>query len=247
MISRLYRGTLYHCRHTPRRHDFRYRVFMPLVNVRDLPELVDRVPLWSARRWAAARFQRRDFLGDPRVPLVDAIHDRIAEEYGPQQLGPIMLLANWRYFGFQANPIACYFCFDTAGRRLRFIVAEVTNTPWEERHSYVIPVTTDSGTVHTRFAKAMHVSPFNPMDMTYQWASTPPGEHLAIKLSNLQGGQRVFDATLTLEAEPFTPGNLARAILSFPWMTVKVMAGIYWQALRLWLKGVPLHPHPNRR
>ena len=101
--------------------------------------------------------------------------------------------------------------------------------------------------MHTQFAKTLHVSPFNPMDMTYQWASTPPAEQLAIKLSNLQDGERIFDATLTLQSEPFTPGNLARAILGFPIMTLKVSAGIYWQALLLWLKGVPLHPHPNRR
>ncbi len=247
MISRLYRGTLFHCRHTPRRHHFQYRVFMPLVNLHELPGLMDNVPLWSARRWAAAWFRRRDFLGDPGIPLVDAVAERIAKEYGKQDLGPIMLLANWRYFGFQSNPIACYFCFDRSGEKLRFIVAEVTNTPWHERHSYVIPVTSDTGAVHTQFAKTLHVSPFNPMDMTYQWASTPPAEQLAIKLSNLQDGERVFDATLTLQSEPFTPGNLARAILSFPIMTLKVSAGIYWQALLLWLKGVPLHPHPNRR
>lgn len=243
--SRLYRGTLWHCRHRPKKHAFRYRVFMPLVDVSELPELVDDVPFWSARRWACARFLRKDFLGDPERPLLEEVRRRIYEETGDTQRGQVLLLANWRYFGVQSNPIACYFCFDENDGQLTHIVAEVTNTPWHERHSYVLPVEDSSGRLSIKFSKAMHVSPFNPMDMTYHWSSTAPGETLSIKLSNYQSGQRVFDATLTLEAEPFTPRNLALAILGFPLMTAKVTAAIYWEALRLWLKGIPLYPHPK--
>ena len=246
MINRLYTGTLQHARYTPKRHRFAYKVFMPFVELDTLPQFIKQLPLWSVSRWAPARFVRSDFLGDQSVPLADAVRRRIFEETGQQQTGPIYLLANWRYFGYQNNPIAVYYCYDPTGEQLEYVVAEVTNTPWGERHSYVLRAPGDDAPLRTEFDKALHVSPFNPMDMTYRWASNAPGDDLQIQIALFEKDERIFDAVLTLTGQPLNARNARRAILSYPLMTVKVVAGIYWEALRLFLKGVSLHSHPKR-
>lgn len=245
MKPRLYLGELRHKRYVPTEHVFSYKVFLPFIDVAQIEEQSRRWWGWSSRRWALARFKREDYLGDPATRLDDAIRQRLRDEGITPPNGPIFLLANWRYFGYVTNPIACYFCYDPE-HTLRYVIAEVTNTPWHERVSYVLPVP-EEGPLCIDFQKAMHVSPFNPMDMTYRWRSSPPTERFSLLLATLQGNKRVFDAALTLRAKPATPGNMALALLQFPLMTVQVSLGIYWQALRLWMKKVPIYPHPARR
>ncbi len=245
MTSCLYTGVLRHRRHLPRPHRFRYRVFMPFLRLDELPALFDGVPLWSARRPAPGWFRRADFLGDPARDLEDEVRRRILEETGRQHTGPIYLLANLRYFGLQMNPLCCYYCYAEDGTTLEYLVAEVTNTPWNERHSYVMQASADGGTLRSDFDKNFHVSPFNPMAMRYQWRSNTPGDRLAIHLANSTDEGTVFDATLALRAEPLTAGNLNRMLLRYPLMTAKVAAAIYWQALRLFIKRMPLYPHPK--
>jgi DUF1365 family protein len=156
------------------------------------------------------------------------------------------MLANLRYFGYLMNPIACYYCYgDEAGTQLDYLVAEVTNTPWNERHSYVLAAPEDGGWLRTRFAKDFHVSPFHPMDMEYHWHSNTPGEKLCLHLANSRDGERVFDATLSLQRHELTAASLRRFLWRYPMMTAKVAGAIYFEALRLWLKGNPYFPHPT--
>ena len=245
MTSAIYEGWVRHRRMSPREHRFKYRVFMPYLRLDELPELFDSSWTWSARRPAPARFKREDFLGDPALPLDESVRRRVAEETGKRPQGPIYLLANLRYFGFIMNPISCYYCFSEDGAELEYLVAEVNNTPWNERHSYVLRAPREGGWLKTQFAKDFHVSPFNPMDMTYHWHSNTPAEKLCLHLANSSGGERVFDATLSLQRVELSPATLNRFLWRYPVMTAKVMGAIYWEALRLWVKGVPYHPHPS--
>ncbi|MEQ8801789.1 DUF1365 domain-containing protein [Haliea sp.] len=245
MKSRLYQGWLRHRRFLPQSHAFSYRVFMPWICLQELPELFHGRWFWSATRWAPARFRRSDFLGDPNLPLQDEVRRRIREETGASHSGPIYLLANLRYFGYLINPIACYYCYSEDESRLEYIVAEVTNTPWAESHSYVLSGPGDGRWLQQDFAKSMHVSPFNPMDMQYHWRSNTPDEQLSIYLATTTGAGKVFDASLSLQALPMTARNLNQFLWRYPLMTAKVALAIYWQALRLFIKGVPIHAHPG--
>lgn len=247
MKSAIYEGWVRHRRSTPREHHFSYRVFMPFLRLDALPEVFDGSLLWSARRPALARFKRSDFLGDPAIPLECAVKDRVAEVHGERPTGPVYMLANLRYFGYLMNPIACYYCYGEDGDTLEYLVAEVTNTPWNERHSYVLKAPQDGRWLRTDFDKAFHVSPFHPMDMQYHWHSNSPGDKLCLHLANSRAGERVFDATLSLQRHELSPATLRRFIWRYPVMTAKVAGGIYFEALRLWLKGNPYFPHPSSK
>lgn len=247
MRSRLYQGLLRHRRFLPSTHEFSYRVFMPWICLDELPDLFRGRWLWSATHWAPAHFRRSDFLGNPELPLQDEVRRRIHEDTGAHHSGPIYLLANLRYFGYLVNPIACYYCYSQDESRLEYLVAEVTNTPWDERHSYVLTGPEAGAWLQQNFAKSMHVSPFNPMGMEYHWRSNTPGEQLSIYLATTTEQGKVFDASLSLQALPMTARNLNRILWRYPLMTAKVALAIYWQALRLFLKGVPIHAHPGSK
>lgn len=248
--SCLYTGWVRHRRFGPRPNRFRYRIYLTYIDLAELPSLFDRYWFWSARRPALAWFRRADFLGDASVPLDTAVRDRIEAECGERPVGPIRLLTHIRHFGYNFNPVSFYYVFDATDTRLEFVVAEITNTPWDERHSYVLRLAAaepvGAQVWRWQFDKKFHVSPFLPMDMRYDWRFSAPGESLDVHMTNLRGQDVVFDATLSLRREPIGSRSLARALLGFPFITLKVVMLIYWQALVLLLKRTPFYTHPAK-
>ncbi len=247
MSSFIYEGWVRHRRFSPTQHQFRYRVSMLFLDLDQLDDAFRGSRLFKLERRGLASFRRQDHLGDPERPLQACVRELVRERTGRAPSGAIRLLTQPRYFGYVMNPVSFYYCYDDAGE-LDTIVAEINNTPWGERHCYVLDPSSNHGTAKTRrfrFAKDFHVSPFMPMDVDYDWRFVAPGERLAVHMINLDDGVACFDASMTLERRAMTPASLRRSFFRYPLMTVKVISAIYWQALRLRLKKTPFYEHPK--
>jgi len=244
--SAVYFGTVRHRRRGDVRHDFRVRACFVCLDLDEIDRAFAGRWWWSARRIAPMRFSRRDYLGPPDRPLADAVRDAVFARIGVRPDGAVRLLTTLRCFGFSFNPVSFYWCFDRA-ERLVAVLAEITNIPWRERHHYVVAATPERRTLHARFAKTFHVSPFQPMEQDYEWTVTPPGERLAVHMQNHQDGRAVFDATLAARRLPWTTGSLLRAAVRHPVMALAVALRIHFEALRLWWKGASFHVHPKKR
>jgi uncharacterized protein len=262
--SAIYEGTIRHRRFEPVEHSFRYRLFLMYLDLAELPEVLDPYPLFSARRAAPGRFRRDDFLGDSDRPLDECARGAVAAASGERPRGPVRLLTGLRYFGHSFNPVSFYYCFDQEGERVDAIVADVENTPWGERHPYVLARGERRGTVLADdLDKAFHVSPLMGMDQTYSFRASEPGESIAVHIesrpretakthpqdaflrSRRSGAPKTFDATLNLRRRELSRRTLNRMLARYPAMSLQVVAKIYGQALRLKLKGARYHPHPE--
>jgi DUF1365 family protein len=225
--SALYEGTISHRRFAVREHAFRHRVTMALLDLDELPELRLR-----------GRFRRSDHIGDPGRPLKETVRE-IAGPAAPQ--GPVRVLTNLRTLGHCFNPACFYYLYEADGKTLGAVVAEVTNTPWGDRHAYVVPRGDAARVVAGGMEKAMHVSPFMTMDQRYVLRATEPGPTLSVHIESHEDSGRVFDATLNLRRAPLTRRGLARQSGA----TLRLLALIYAHALVLKLKGVPVHRRPQ--
>lgn len=236
MQSALYTGKVFHARHVPKKHSFSYSIFLFWLDLDEISDIEQQVSGFSASGWSPVRFRRTDYLDDNSDSLKENALSRMSELAGRRLEGKVFLLGQLRLWGLYFSPVNFYYLLQPNGS-YSHVLAEVSNTPWNKRHCYLVDLETQEDC-----QKAFHVSPFNPMDMLYRWNIAQPGQQLTLNLSCIKQ-TRHFDANLQLKKQPLNSKTLFYVMLSIPSMTVKTVLGIYWQALKLFLKRMPVYPH----
>jgi uncharacterized protein len=242
LASSLYVGTVDHVRLLPFRHAFSYRIFSLLLDLDERPALAARLKIMSHNRFNLLSFHDRDHgPGDGTDPKAWVLAQLQAAGFAADDGWTIRLLCFPRMLGFVFNPLAIYFCHD-AGGTVQALLHQVSNT-FGERHSYLLPAT--GAPVVQACAKNFHVSPFMPVDGGYEFDVPPPGDTLAvtIRYAGPDGATRLV-ARQTGQRVPLRAGTLLRALLGHPLMTLKIVGGIHWEALKLWRKGAPFFRKP---
>lgn len=246
--SAIYKGIIRHRRYIPSAHTFEYPIFMMLLKVDEISGVMQK--FWqlgtNPLRWA--RYRRGDYVGGNNQDLSMVVKGKIAEMLGKQLWeiqGDVYLLGQLRYFGFYFSPLNLYYLKQDG--QFRYVLAEVSNTPWNKKHYYLV----DSQT-NQRQSKEFHVSPFNPMEQDYQWRVVPPStnhDHCLVHIDIFSKGgeqEKILDATLNLKRLTLNQKHLVRVLLTTPVQTFSIVVGIYWQALKLLVKRTPFYQHPRK-
>jgi len=246
MNSCIYEGVIRHARYRPKENSFRHAVFFLCLDLAELDIVFDGQWLWSTKRPNLAWLRRKDHFGDPSLTIEEAVRSLVQTKTKKRPQGPIRMLTHLRYCGHNFNPATFYYCYDAAGSRVETIVVEVHNTPWGEVHCYAMDESDNIGTQEKkrfRLKKNFTVSPFMPMDLEYDWTFTEPGPSVNVHMADYDVEGKIFEADLSAERREITGSSLFRMLVSYPIVTLKVVFGIYWQAFRLWRKGVPFYGH----
>ena len=244
----IYTGTVRHRRYTPFESEFSYPVFMLYLDINDLENVINKSIFWNINKPAVVSFNRKDFHGTEEVDLDTAVRNTVENKVGSRPEGKIRMLAHLRYFGYCFNPVTFYYCFNRNDDSVDYILAEVTNTPWKERHAYVLSSSQESDKSEIRLSmeKELHVSPFWGMDHMYDWVFSSPKDKLNVLMKNFKDGKHVFDASLSMDRTEMTKRNLLKSVFRFPFMTIKVVFWIHFQAFILWLRGATFYTHPSK-
>ncbi|WP_102798259.1 DUF1365 domain-containing protein [Bowmanella denitrificans] len=235
MNHSLYSGQVWHKRFKPKVHQFQYQLQLFWLDLQDTDSL-NALPFVSTRGFAPIRFKRSDYLDQPKQNLADVARNKMSALANKPLQGQVFLLGQLRWFGLYFSPVNFYYLRQADGY-FSHVLAEVSNTPWNQRHCYLVDLANPIDTV-----KAFHVSPFNPMNMHYQWTFNQPQHDLKVQISCI-AQKKEFVASLAMTKKALNPNSLTSVLLST--MTLKTLAGIYWQALKLLIKGTPVYGHPS--
>jgi DUF1365 family protein len=248
MENCIYVGKVRHRWFSPRLHEFTYKLFMFCFDINKIAENFQSSWWCGSQRFNWFGFNRKNHLGSSEVPLDQAVREFIKEKTGSLPLGKIFLLTHLSCVGYCFNPISVYLVFRQDSTEIEMLIAEVTNTPWGERHYYILNNQQEikKNIYQYVFQKAMHVSPFMAMDYEYRLNFKLDDRQLILHMDSYKNAEHHFDATLSLDSMPMNAVNIRKMLLRFPFMTFKVVAAIHWEALKLLLKGVPIHSHPKK-
>jgi len=244
--SAIYDGVIRHRRFEPVNRQFEYRIFMAYLDLDEIPEVMSIHPLWSTRPRSPARFRRADYLGPEGKSIKESVGDLVESRTGRRPAGPVRMLTHLRFWGVNFNPVSFYYCFDEEGKEVETVLAEVTNTPWGDQHTYLIDQPRRPGILAADVAKRMHVSPLMGMDHRYELVFADPGPMVSVHMASRRNGLLHFDATLRLERLELSRELLGRLLLTRVPVPVKVLGGIHLEAARTWLAGARYYPHPDQ-
>ncbi len=235
--SAIYQGNVVHRRYQVADHAFRYPMYFLGLDLDEVETISDNFRFFSINRFNMLNFKRSDYFGDPTQPLKQSVLEQVETLGGDISLvDQVIFLGHARSLGFYFSPVNFYFCL--SGGDAIYMLAEVSNTPWNESHCYLVDLN-NPGTNDKQF----HVSPFMDMDMHYQWKVSYKTDRIIVHIENWNE-EKLFEATLELRHQAFTPGNLTRTLKQWPSMSLSILKGIYWQATRLAVKRVPFYSHP---
>jgi DUF1365 family protein len=253
-------GTIRHRRKAPINHEFSYHTGMLALDLREWDSITGISPLFSLEAFNWLSLRRKDYLNPDAGTLLESVLQKVEEATGWRPDGAVQLITHPRYFGYVFNPVSFYFCYDqgdqpNAGAVPRVILAQITNTPWKETHTYCLETRRQPSdgapgegwrSERFEFSKRFHVSPFNPMNQHYRWTFSFRGPELRVHMNVLQDDEKQFDATLVVHRTSLDRKVLHRSLRQFPLEAFKVTAGIYWHALKLKIKGAKFSTHPDK-